>query len=144
MQTFLPFLGFKRSAACLDDKRLGKQRVEAKQILLALNSYSYGWQNHPAVKMWRGYEYALAEYGYIVCEEWIDRGKNDSLRSFFLQAMQKYKRNHKTPIYPPWLGFSIFHQSHKAALYLKDPLAYPEFATVPYIPYYWPSDHITS
>jgi len=33
MQTFLPFPDFAESAKCLDNRRLGKQRVEAKQIL---------------------------------------------------------------------------------------------------------------
>lgn len=36
MQTFLPENTFSLSAACLDNKRLGKQRVEAKQILMTL------------------------------------------------------------------------------------------------------------
>ena len=33
MQTFLPYPDFVKSAQCLDYRRLGKQRVEAKQIL---------------------------------------------------------------------------------------------------------------
>lgn len=53
MQTFLPYKSFAESAACLDNKRLGKQRVEVLQILKALHNPSYGWQNHPAVKMCR-------------------------------------------------------------------------------------------
>jgi len=36
MQTFLPFPDFKKSASCLDYKRLGKQRVEGLQILNAI------------------------------------------------------------------------------------------------------------
>lgn len=55
MQTFLPFADFSKSAACLDDKRLGKQRVECLQILKALQppdkcepckgtgTLSFGW-----------------------------------------------------------------------------------------------------
>ena len=34
MQTFLPSPRFAESARCLDSARLGKQRVEAKQIRL--------------------------------------------------------------------------------------------------------------
>ena len=34
MQTFLPFPDFQQSAAVLDRVRLGKQRVEALQILV--------------------------------------------------------------------------------------------------------------
>ncbi|KAL3696168.1 hypothetical protein R1sor_010244 [Riccia sorocarpa] len=33
LNTFLPYSSFERSIQCLDNRRLGKQRVEAKQIL---------------------------------------------------------------------------------------------------------------
>ena len=33
MQTFLPYRNFRKSLQSLDDKRLGKQRVETFQIL---------------------------------------------------------------------------------------------------------------
>ena len=58
MQTFLPYTDFIKSAKCLDYKRLGKQRVEAKQILNILlgETTKAGWTNHPAVLMWSGYE----------------------------------------------------------------------------------------
>ena len=36
MQTFLPYPDFQLSAECLDYKRLGKQRLEAFQLLVAL------------------------------------------------------------------------------------------------------------
>ena len=36
MQTFLPYPDFRQSAACLDYRRLGKQRVEGVQILKAI------------------------------------------------------------------------------------------------------------
>lgn len=36
MQTFLPYISFEESAACLDYRRLGKQRLEAKQLLNAI------------------------------------------------------------------------------------------------------------
>ena len=58
------------SVKCLDYRRLGKQRVEAMQILKALGNPSYGWQNHPAVKMWRGYEEALKFYMNMCILEW--------------------------------------------------------------------------
>lgn len=53
MQTFLPSPNFTQSAQFLDPQRLGKQRVEALQILTALTNPAYGWQHHPAVQMWR-------------------------------------------------------------------------------------------
>ena len=74
MQTFLPYSDYDQSAAVLDYRRLGKQRVEAKQIMFALSDPNYGWQNHPAVRMWRGHEYQLAQYGIAICYEWRKRG----------------------------------------------------------------------
>ena len=40
MQTFLPYPDFAKSAACLDNRRLGKQRVECLQILKTLSKES--------------------------------------------------------------------------------------------------------
>jgi hypothetical protein len=59
VQTFLPYPDFARSAAVLDDRRLGKQRVETLQILRALTRPDYGWRHHPAVLMWKGHEVSL-------------------------------------------------------------------------------------
>ena len=36
MQTFLPYADLRDSVVCLDNKRLGKQRVECLQILNVL------------------------------------------------------------------------------------------------------------
>ena len=61
MQTFLPYSCFKQTANCLDYRRLGKQRVEAFQILNILEDITPNsrWKTHPAVLMWKGYENAL-------------------------------------------------------------------------------------
>jgi len=61
MQTFLPYPDFIDSVKALDYRRLGKQRVEARQILNILleNRKNGGWVNHPCTKMWRGYHDAL-------------------------------------------------------------------------------------
>ena len=68
VQTFLPYPDFRRTAEALDSPRLGKQRVETLQILRALELPEYGWGNHPAVRMWRGYTPALVCYG-LTCVE---------------------------------------------------------------------------
>jgi hypothetical protein len=136
MQTFLPYPDFKQSALCLDYRRLGKQRVETKQIFLAIENPSYGWQNHPAVNMWRGYEGALAQYGSDICMEWIvNRGHSDTLLTFFYRRKQKYPYNP-----PAWLGSHEFHASHRANLLRKDPKYYGKFGWTEDInlPYVWP------
>lgn len=72
MQTFLPFPNPTQTARVLDDKRLGKQRVEALQIAdcLLQNKASH-WKHHPAVLMWSGYEsYLVKVYISAIIHEW--------------------------------------------------------------------------
>ena len=73
MQTFLPFESFRESAKVLDDRRLGKQRVEALQIIKAITGQKRldgkpykGWLNHPCSVMWRPYVNALKHYHNIM------------------------------------------------------------------------------
>jgi len=137
MQTFLPYYSFDTSAKCLDDKRLGKQRVEAKQIYLALTDPDYGWKNHPAVRMWQGYEGALATYGVECCRAWRARGFNDSLLEFF---EARAPRDAFLDM-PYWLGYWEFHISHQSNLVRKDPDYYQQhFPNMPGdLPYFWPA-----
>jgi len=131
MQTFLPYADFTLSAQSLDRQRLGKQRVEAKQIVLALRNPNYGWQHHPAVNMWRGYEAALMAYGTAICGEWRSRGYQDTLLDFF--------RSDAVVIMPPWLGDERVHRSHRANLVRKDPNHY-QFNEEPTLGYFWPGE----
>lgn len=135
MQTFLPYASFKQSAEVLDRQRLGKQRVEAKQIWTALNDPGYGWQNHPAVKMWRGYAPALALYGFYICDEWRVRGYKDSLLPWFSDRLDSFCAE-----MPHWLGDEAFHRSHQSNLIRKDPTYYQHYwpAVGPDLPYIWP------
>lgn len=66
MQTFLPYPDFTESAAVLDRDRLGKQRVEALEVLRGPTVPGCGWRNHPAARMRIGYEEALVRYGLDV------------------------------------------------------------------------------
>jgi len=74
MQTFLPYPDFAASLRVLDYRRLGKQRVEAFQLLRAISGKGSGWSNHPAAIMWRGYDNALKEYHNLAIDEWVQRG----------------------------------------------------------------------
>jgi hypothetical protein len=135
MQTFLPYESYEDSARALDYRRLGKQRVEAWQILNALRGYSTkGWVNHPATKMWRGHEFQLALYGATMCAEWIQRGYNDTMFSRFSEAMRELP--HCSP--PSWIpDVTLSHQSN---LIRKLPEHYTKlFTAVPAdLPYVWP------
>lgn len=138
MQTFLPHADVSESVRALDDKRLGKQRVEAWQIYRALTDPEYGWQHHPAVNMWRGYEDALVRYGLFCCIEWISRGYNGA--KMLGNFVPLFVRN---PQPPPWLGHDEFHKSHQSNLIRKDADHYgPLFPGVPDdLPYWWPTDN---
>ena len=124
MQTFLPYADFRQSAQVLDMRRLGKQRVECLQILQTLLGYSQGWQNHPAVKMWRGYEQALLQYGLAICSEWIKRGYKDTCKEKMLNLFSEVESN---PSMPPWLGDKNFHESHRSNLLRKNSEYYQKF-----------------
>jgi hypothetical protein len=138
MQTFLPYPDFAQSAQCLDYRRLGKQRVEVLQLLNALLTGG-GWRNHPAAKMWRGYEPSLAIYGIEMCHEWVRRGYRDTclkkLRDTYFSFPFGY-----SPSAPPWLGRDDFHSSHRSNLLRKDPAWYGQWGwTDPdNLSYVWP------
>lgn len=144
MQTFLPLPDYEESARVLDYRRLGKQRVECKQILNALTGESKGWVNHPATKMWRGHEYHLILYALYICEEWCSRGYSDTLNAWFrdkLKVARSFCDLEKGALAPPWLGQKDFHASHRSNLLRKDPDWYGQFnwPESDDMPYVWPT-----
>ncbi len=97
MQTFSPFPDFIQSAKSLEFRRLGKQRIEAKQLYQTIQIGPYQkcvddkwipallggkdtpirktpWFSHPACVMWSKNLGALAQYGLTICTEWRARG----------------------------------------------------------------------
>lgn len=180
VNTFLVHSNFEISAQHLDRARLGKQRVEAYQILNILeNLYiiikiskikqtstlkeyinklmqwyksfpfhivitqgskisrfkiSYlskkkfsnikdipltgnqrviklGFSNHPAVRLWFGYRYALMTYINVHIKEWVHRGYENTMKTY--NVPKKYK-------VPSWSQDSLFHLNHKQALLHKE------------------------
>jgi hypothetical protein len=144
MQTFLPFADFEETAACLDYKRLGKQRVEAWQILECLiGAGSLRWAHHPAVKMWKGYTHTLAEYGRVMCKEWVSRGYKDTMTERFLNILPYLADLDTAGVKPPWFGDEAFHYAHRANLVRKAPQVYlffwPDIPRDNEVPYVWPA-----
>jgi hypothetical protein len=133
MQTFLPYESFHESVKALDNKRLGKQRVECLQIWKALKGESKGWRNHPATMMWSGHEYWLWIYWHNCIFEWKARGFKNSI----VMPPEDHSSRHA---YPTWLGNERFHASHRSNLLRKDPVHYWQFdwKEGPDMPYYWP------
>ena len=148
MQTFLPYPDFAESAKVLDHRRLGKQRVEAIQVVRALTREKYGWRHHPVVSMWRGYEEALGCYGLTITDAWTELGFADTcaatIRTDLAAAGVREIRSQvalaATGDLPPWLGDEALHRSHRSALVRKDPAFYrPLFPDVPDdLEYVWP------
>jgi hypothetical protein len=167
MQTFLPFADFPMSARCLDNKRLNKQITEGYQILSALLKGRYkqpgdrpiGWINHPAVKMWEGYEQALFKYIEACHKEWQRRPRPAMLSvskehwSWKKTFLVLYPFIQKEPlIYPNWLTNQELRDrvtiSHQSNLLRKD-FSYYSKSLQPFtggilppdnFPYYWPSN----
>lgn len=136
MQTFLPYPSFIRSARVLDKKRLHKQCVETKQIIMALSGQSK-WSNHPAVLMWQNYEAALCQYGIVMCQEAQRRGINSKeLLSWFVNELRKRGSRITMPL---WIGRGDLHKSHRANLTRKDPIHYNKYwIEEPQYGYLWP------
>lgn len=149
MQTFLPYTdpqtGFAKSAEVLDRQRLGKQRVETMQILSALTGYKWdndlgsvikvkpsGWANHPATRMWRGYEFSLTLYGVRICEEWVKRGYKDTCldktraiyNRYALKELGGFGKGDASK--PYWLDYHMGSQ-YRALLLSKNPDHYGQF-----------------
>jgi hypothetical protein len=133
MQTFLPYPSFRRSVECLDYRRLGKQRVEAFQLLVAngdkwavaertrrtgKSGAVKGWINHPAAIMWRGHSPALSQYYNLCIKEWVRREYNNTMQFAPLDDVIEH---------PRWLGDEVFHAAHRSNLLRKNPEYYSQF-----------------
>lgn len=153
MNTFLPYSDFTKSAKVLDNKRLGKQRAEVWQIYLALTKLNYGWKNHPAVKMWRGFELALLVYGLAISWEWKQRNYKDIMYDRFLNEILKITDTRITEIHyyifynsllenivlPKFIGNEQFHSAMRSNLLRKDKQWYSQFnwKEPDNLPYLW-------
>jgi hypothetical protein len=82
--------------------------------------------------MWRNYSKALMLYHNMILEECIDRGIKTQITPFNIDT---------TIVYPPWLGDTNFHNSHKSNLLKKDYDFYKKYNwNVPTnLAYIWPN-----
>lgn len=137
VNTFLTSADFSSSAKILDNKRLFKQCVEAKQIINLLEQNDgdkQGFKSHPAVKQWVGYANALKNYYNCHLKEVLNRGHWKTKMQFY---------DITQPIENPWfVSCQQLHYSHMASLFRKNPeyyafLSFPkEYNEHGYI---WPS-----
>jgi len=112
MQTFLPYSDYFKSMECLDYSRLGNQ-VWREGIILIRG----GWENHPASKMWKGYEYHLGLYLLSGLKILRIRNKKEYNNVEF-NIRNEMLRFENTGA-PKWLGNENFHASHRSNLLRK-------------------------
>lgn len=124
MQTFLPYKGTLKSAMSLDKKRCWKQVIEAKQIISILECVintppggidkSIPWRNHPAVKMWVGYEMTLKAYYNVFLD--VCKAIHKINTSYIRYEVPSFDVLEK----PWWLGNEDFHRAMRSRLIEKD------------------------
>jgi hypothetical protein len=158
--TFLPYPDFKQSAECLDwqyaHNRLNNQINEGIIILksnLGLYEAKNGivpWSNHPAVLMWKGYEWVLLQYVISCMSNWKFRKnikedpRDDCIIKLLITVSDIPNVNIEKPL---WLGNPAFHSAHRSILLAKMPSWYGQlgWAEQPAVknekgkwPYVWP------
>lgn len=116
VNTFLVCEDFAESAKILDKRRLGKQRVEARQIIDALEGKTKGWNNHPVTRSWKDHIDALKLYFNSIVSEWCSRGGVNNYE-LFKDIPEDSPRPH-------WCSSEKVHYSHYAQLLQKDPEEY--------------------
>jgi len=145
MQTFAPSPDLEFCAETLDTKRLGKQIIECRQIGKAIADPGYGWQNHPAVKMWRKHSAGLLVYATYMNAEWESRrGKThgaylNMLRDYGVTYAEAQRASLQTDLLPDWWGDDRLHRSHQSNLIRKDHDHYAHYFTCRNdLNYWWP------
>ena len=147
VNTFLLFASIEASVRFLDNKRLGKQRVEAYQARALYQAHL-----HPraravaeciaprlgnALQIWRilvGAAQGRGWRAHPAIRAW--EGHADALASYtnacidewlrrgFRNTMQRLPVGNDAPAMPWWFGFAPFHYSHRASLLRKDAAHY--------------------
>ena len=117
----------------LDYRRLGKQRIEAKQIIESLENNSLGWSKHPATLSFSKNIDSLKAYYNICIQEWINRGYKCNMKIYDEIDESKYsplicefdgkkaifhEDNEKS--YPKFVSFPPYFYAHRASLYRKN------------------------
>jgi hypothetical protein len=162
MNTFLPERDFFASVKALDNRRLGCQRKEVSQILGIIKlgprslpkpktlispdgkPYTFQgkeratpWYNHPACRMWRGFEPCLIDYGLAACIEWKSRGFLDVTYDKILSFADDFPGS--SEIMPPWYNDALI-ETHRSNLIRKNPAFYqPKWPQIRSdLEYLWP------
>lgn len=134
MQVFLPESNFAKCAEVLDTKRLVKQLLEGRQIMNVLSgeSTSKGWANHPAVRMFEGYEQTLYSYLSAIRFEMQKRGYKWEKNWAVIQDLYNRHFSREIQSIPFWMSdeklFTRVVVTHRGRLWEKDPIHYSDYS----------------
>lgn len=140
-QALLPYPDFPKTAIILDTQCLGTQRKNILQILNILHRViltpgsdeqinidtSTEQDDSPVIKMWKGYEISLCEFGLTVCEQWVDRGGIDKYIPLFLQHMEWAANGDFRMSKPNWFGDEAYHLAQQSFLLRRSRQYYSRF-----------------
>jgi hypothetical protein len=147
MMTFRPYKSHVQSARVLDDRRLGKQRVEAMQIMQAAFSWmtnehggKVGWSHHPVVMMWAGQENPyidhacgkihlrdLINYHYHMANQWQARGFAHNHQHRIIPYLLALRGSEELFADHPLPWDKEQETAHKRILLKKDPEWYGQY-----------------
>lgn len=135
IQTWLPLPNYEESVRCLRMEELAVQRFHVLELMEFIHQVpeessqlpsdysrledepSFDW----SVRMWRGFELQLCEYGLTCCDEWsMRRTKKDPMYEKIEFHMECATTEDADGSKPNWFGDVDFHLSHQAALVLRD------------------------
>lgn len=143
MQVFLPYKDPAKTAQCLDNKRLGKQRLECLQILFVGYNIMGYWEipnyifSHPTYELWKtNLDWLLTFYLSAIMREWqIIRGfNNEKCWRAYMYINEKINWSYKIPweypiewhkYLPPFIKMD-FCKKHQQLLLKKDYEYYKE------------------
>lgn len=135
MQTFITDKDFKQSARNLDRQRLHSQIYEAIHILSSLLEINdqlvnvkRNVKNHPAAKLWTGYELELLKYIQVHIDEWTFRGYKTDINSrnfqvLWLELDVLTKQYDYDKLMPDWITDDLI-KTHRSVLIQKKPEYY--------------------
>jgi len=131
MQTWLVANTFEKSATLLDRRRLGAQLYESVHILASLRHKNHllinpkrDVSNHPASKLWVGYERELGAYIYAHLSEWCNRGYKSDINTKNYRVITEGLERGMYNI-PSWITSEVI-VTHRNVLYRKNPTFYPK------------------
>jgi hypothetical protein len=123
MHTYLPYSNASINTAILSEVDLSQQIRAGLTILETLHGRDKGWQWHPAIGMWNGFEEMLAQRIVQLGIEWVNQGFRDTFNiSGRLESMGydlRYLRSQNVST-PWWWGDKPFHAAQRAALVRHD------------------------